>query len=92
MPCPSGGFRCVHCSSTSPISQGLWFRRVHRESLQFKIFADGNADARGIDLPVSFQMKSYSVRVDVKGPMPTIDGESGTGTKETKRLVMFELV
>jgi len=44
MPCHSVGFRCVHCSSTSPILQGLWFRRVHRESQQFKIFADGNAD------------------------------------------------
>jgi hypothetical protein len=37
--------------------------RVHSEPWQFIIFADGNADSRGIDVPVSSQMKCYSERV-----------------------------
>lgn len=53
MPCHSTGFRCVHTSSERPSLQGFWFMRVHSESQEFKIFADGNADTRRIDPLIS---------------------------------------
>jgi hypothetical protein len=37
--------------------------RVHSEPQEFRIFADGNADARGVDVLVSSRMKGYGERV-----------------------------
>ena len=46
MPCHSVGFRRIRRSSEGPVFQGFQFIRVHYCSLQFKIFADGNADTQ----------------------------------------------
>jgi hypothetical protein len=67
MPCHSIEFRCVHWCSGSRNLQGFWFIRDHCSSLQFIIFADGNADIlhRSVDRVDLWPIRIQVLRADL---------------------------